>query len=238
MEWMQRMLASCETNNGLGQTILWDDKWNPTFNDDNGIAMAEHYRDLMNQYGPPGVAGMTWGEVRSLMFAGETAIIGMAWNTWALRFENPKDTPYAGKFAWAPAPTKTGCPRGCVGGMRPLYLNTASKNKQAALEVMRWATSKEADLDQGLTLTPSVIRKSTLQHPGFKKKYPESYVDNLFEVFKNASPEPIIPEWPEIKEHLGLALSQILTKSKAAKETLDIAAKEVEHLLARSGYYK
>jgi multiple sugar transport system substrate-binding protein len=236
MEWMQRMLSACETNNGVGQNVLWDDKWKPTFNDANGIAIAEYYRDLLNRYGPPGPSAMTWAEVRPLMFAGEVAIIGMAWDGWVLRFTDPKNTPYAGKFVWAPCPLKAGCARGGVLGERPLYLNAHSKNKQAALAVMKWATSKEGDLAMAESVSPGVVRASTIQNPIFQQKYP--MMARRLEAYKNVTPEPLIPEWAEIKEHLGIALSQILSKEKGAKEALDIAATQTDKIFRKSGYYK
>ena len=236
MEWMQRMLSACETNNGVGQTVLWDEKWKPTFNDANGIAMAEYYRDLLNRYGPPGASGMTWGEVRPLLFAGEVAIIGMAWDGWVLRFTDPKNTPYVGKFTWAPCPVKAGCTRGGVLGERPLYLNANSKNKQAALAVMKWATSKDGDLAMTESVSPGVVRASTIQNPIYQRKYP--MMSRRLEAYKNVTPEPLIPEWAEVKEHLGLALSQILSKEKGAKEALDIASAQTEKIFQKSGYYK
>jgi hypothetical protein len=48
----------------------------------------------------------------------------------------------------------------------------------------------------------------------------------------------LIPEWAEIKEHLGIALSQILSKEKGAKEALDIAATQTDKIFRKSGYYK
>jgi len=49
---------------------------------------------------------------------------------------------------------------------------------------------------------------------------------------------PLIPEWNEIGDRIGIAVSEVLTEQKTAQEALDEAAADVEKIMEEAGYYQ
>jgi ABC-type glycerol-3-phosphate transport system substrate-binding protein len=237
MEWMVRYRSAGRQDNELGQGALWDDQWRPLFNSPEGVYAAEFYRDMLKNYGPPAPSSMSWDEVYNLVQNGQVAIMGAYWDGRFGYLEDPSRSKMVGKMGYTHvSPKEEGIPRGGVFGTRPFYVNKASKNIPAALDFIKWATSKEVDLEFSLTERPNAMRKSVSQHPAYLEKFPMMKIRAAS--FAYMMPEPIIPEWAEAKEHIGKALSQIITGEKQGKEAMDQAAIEVEKMFKRAGYIK
>lgn len=235
MEWLLRYRSGGRQDNEFGQGALWDDQWKPLFNSPEGVYTAEFYRDILNDYGPPGPASNSWDEIYSMMEGGQVAIMGAYWDGGFNSLEDPSKSRVAGKIGYSLVPPRVdGMARGGVLAMRPFYVNKASQNIAAALDFIKWATSKEIDLDFSLVQQPNAMRRSTAANSLYLEKYPMMKL--RAEHFSYMVAEPLIPEWAEVKEHIGKGLSQILTGEKKGKEALDLAAVEVERIFKRAGY--
>ena len=69
-------------------------------------------------------------------------------------------------------------------------------------------------------------------------KFPEFPV--IQEQLKYADPDwrPIIPEWGEINQTIGVAVNQVLTGEKQPKEAMDAIMQPIGDILEWAGYYK
>ena len=94
---------------------------------------------------------------------------------------------------------------------------------------------------QAATLVILPSRKSVWELPGFADVIPP----NDYVKFKNLSQNedayfddrPPIPEWPEVGDIAGIALSSALAKERTAKEAADWAQGEIYKVMQKAGYY-
>lgn len=235
MEWMNRMLNSGGTYIGeTGIGCLWDENWNPVFHEGPGLEGAK----LLIQHfawGPPGPTTVTWDTMTRTYLEGRTAFIP-CWDLLFGDFENPEISKVVGKNNYARFPFKQGTnPSGLLAG-RFYFVPKAARDKEAVFAFLRWATSKSVDKETVLASSPAPIRLSNYQDPALVDRHPGLALS--MEVYKVILPEPQIPEWIEVKEYLGLALSQAAVGEKSPQEALSIAADRVKELFKRVRYIK
>ncbi len=225
----------------------FDSSWNPIFNSEAGINSLEYYTNLLTKYGPPGVATYSWDDVQSAFTSGKTAMIIDA-NNFMTRIEDPTKSQIVGKIGYAMVP---GGPAGRYPGIYSMGFAVSSigakteKEKLAATEFVQWATSAEMQLQMALeTGVVSANRNSVFENIVFRSKYSEDiypgWLTSTVQSYEIAMPDfrPLIPEWREVGNTIGIAIEQSLSGSLTPKEALDQAAKEVERILRSSGKLK
>ena len=90
----------------------------------------------------------------------------------------------------------------------------------------------------------SSARKSVFNNPAFKARFGEDsypgWLSSTVKSYELADPNfrPLIPEWREVGNIVGIAIEQVIAGEKSAKEALDWAAKEVERIMRESGKLK
>jgi multiple sugar transport system substrate-binding protein len=108
---------------------------------------------------------------------------------------------------------------------------------------MTWVSSKEKHEDYirfgGIPVRKAVLQTGIVDEPKYRwlKPYIESMPHGK-SYGMGGSPRAPFPEWGEIQEPIGLALSQALVKERKVKEALDWAAGEAEKVLKKAGYDK
>ena len=201
-----------------GWTGWFDEDMKANFAAPEAIEAINFYSDLLNNYGPEGIAGYNWPEVQTLMQQGLVGMIIDASNFGA-RLENGESSTIGGKIGYGlvPASDNTGLAKPGVLSYG-VYIPAASKNKDAAWEFMKWALSKEMQLKTALSGTrEDVTRQSVLLQPEYLEMYD---VGNYLEM-KAASMEiatkhyPTIVPFQEVAAELSVALNQVLTGSDA-----------------------
>jgi len=77
---------------------------------------------------------------------------------------------------------------------------------------------------------------SSLNNPALQAEFPEFVV--LAEQLKVANPDwrPIIPEWGEINNMLGIAINQALTREKTPQQAMDDVIGPIRQVMVRAGY--
>jgi len=139
------------------------------------------------------------------------------------------------------------CQRGDAGvrvhwsGAHSFSVLKSSKHKAAAVSLIKFITSEaagkfEAELGFG------AVRKSVwdyvLETTRDKRKF------NFYKTYKYALENdeivtpPLIPEWPSISNILYPQLQAAILGEKPVKKALDDAARKVEELMAKDGYYR
>jgi ABC-type glycerol-3-phosphate transport system substrate-binding protein len=226
---------------------FFDENWRPVFNNEEGVKATEFYANILRNFGPPGVSSYTWDDVQSAFTSGKVAMIIDA-NNFMTRIEDPTKSIIAGKIGYAMIPAG---PAGRYPGIYSMGLAISKvgakteKEKLAAAEFIKWATSFDMQLDCALQKgVVSSARKSVFENPAFQAKFGEDsypgWLSSTVKSYELADPNfrPLIPEWREVGNIIGIAVEQVIAGEKSAKEALDWAAKEVERIMREAGKLK
>lgn len=216
----------------------FDENLNPLFDAPEAIEAAEFYAKLLNEYGPEGVAGYNWPDVQTLMQQGMVGMIIDASNFGA-RLENPEASKITGKISYAMVPKsdKTGLARPGILSYG-MYIPVASKNQDAAWEFLKWATSKEVQLETALIgAREDVTRASVIQRPEYIEKYNvANYLETKAEAFaQGVKHYPIIVPFQEVAAEVSVTLNSILTGGNA-KELMTELNTKVEKIMTENGF--
>jgi ABC-type glycerol-3-phosphate transport system substrate-binding protein len=169
-------------------------------------------------------------------------------NNFMTRIEDPSKSQIVGKIGYALIPAG---PAGRFPGIYSMGLGVSAvgakteKEKLAAAEFVQWATSYDIQLDSALQLgVVSSARNKVFNNPAFiarfdDKSYP-GWRSSTVESYKIAMPQfrPLIPEWREFGNLLGIAIEQVISGQKTAKEALDWAAEGTVKIMKDSGKLK
>jgi multiple sugar transport system substrate-binding protein len=148
------------------------------------ISAMKFYSNLLRNYGPPGIENYNWPEAAALMAQGHVAMFTDA-DAIYLNVADPAKSPFADKIGYAVFPAG---PAGAVpfnvvvGGM---MVNPYSKQKEAAVEFIKWANSKDIVLrlqQRGLPMS----RASVWDNPASTKSWPADLVKVMVESNKIA----------------------------------------------------
>lgn len=118
-----------------------------------GAEAMKYFANLnLDRLTPPGTLTATWNTFITLMQQGKLAQ-GINWSVYIEPIASPDKSTVADKVAWAEAPYAAGSGltvgrTGTVGW--GLFIPTASKNQDAAWDVLRWITKQENDLYMGV----------------------------------------------------------------------------------------
>jgi multiple sugar transport system substrate-binding protein len=235
MAWMNRMLSMGGSIDSKGRGALWNNEWKPTFQNGPGLESAELLMKHLTEYGPPGPTSVTWGTQVELYMAGRAAMVA-AWDVNIAGFEDPKQSKVVGKNNYSTIPVKEGEELGGLLASRPYFIPKKAKNKEAAKAFIKFATSKEQDKLSVLNGSPAPIRLSNFEDPEVLEKWPS--MREAKTIYSALISEPLIPEWSEIKEALGIALTQAVAGEKSIQNALNEAAGKVEQIFERGGYYR
>jgi len=217
---------------------FFDQNMKPAFNDVAGIEATNKYCELLQKYGAPGAPTHHWAELQSAFLDGKLTMV-MDCDVFRTRAEDPTISKVAGKLGtfFVPFVRKIGMrhPGLWTWG---IMIPQGAKNKEAAWQFVQWWTSTEVGIkcEYPSTIEATMETYKKFPNPPGMASFPEIAVRSM----EVADPEfrPRIPEWNEIGDRLGIAVSEVLTKVKTTKEALNEAAKDIEKILAEAGYYK
>ena len=205
------------------------------------IQAAEYYAKLLRDYGFSGATTGHWSEVVVAYQQGHAAIaIDGAPLVGTLL--DPEESVAAGKTGFAPVP------RGPAAHWPPanghaLTIPVGSRNKAVAWDFIKWALSKETQLENGLRNTETALtRVSVINDPSYQEKFDYGdgeYLEALNKTFDVLKPYywPIVPEWREAEDYISVALSEILTGIKDAETALGEAQRAMYEVFQEAGYY-
>lgn len=213
----------------------------PIFNDARGIEATNNYAELLKNYGPPGVASYSWDDVQTAFTSGKVAMIIDA-NNFYNRIEDPTKSTISGKIGYAVVP------KGPAGAFPANYAlgfaiskvgARTEKEKQASAEFLAWATSQqmqEAAIDQGIV---SVTRATVLDGAKFKSKVDKAWLESTNKSWDITKPNirPRFTQWREMGDLVGIAVQQVLSGEKSAKDALTGAAAATADILKKAGVY-
>ena len=210
---------------------VFDDQWNPVFNNAAGVEAAQIMREIA-QTGPTGVPSFGFGEAAAAFLGGDAAMYLDTLKIAAMS-RDPKQSKVDGKVGFALHPVGTRC--GSETGGFAVGIPANSQNQEAAFLFIQYITSKAGDRRM-VELGGDPVRMSTIEH--FKDRFAEYPV--ILEQLPCADPDwrPLIPEWNELNiDVLGQALTQVITTDEPIQPIMDAAAEKARAIMEREGYY-
>ena len=210
---------------------IFDDEWNPVFNNAAGVEAAQIMREI-TQTGPTGIPSYGFSEASAAFLQGDAAMYIDTLKIAAMS-RDPRLSKVDGKVGFALHPVGSRC--GSETGGFAVGIPANSLNKEAAFLFIQYITSKAGD-KRMVELGGDPIRLSTIEH--FADRFPEYPV--VAEQLPCADPDwrPLIPEWNELNiDVLGQALTEVITTDKPIQPIMDAAAEKARAIMEREGYY-
>jgi multiple sugar transport system substrate-binding protein len=212
---------------------VFDENWEPAFNSREAVASLTWLRDMF-QYGPQGMTSFDQDGQFQAFLQGDAAIYLDA-SVFAGKARDPQQSTVYDKLGYALHPIKEN--RLSESGGFGLAIPANAQNPEPAFLFMQWMTSKETErkvIENG----GAPFRMSSVSDPALQAKYPDFAV--LADQLPHVNPDwrPIIPEWGEINNMLGIAINQVLTGEKEPQKAMDELVEPIRNLMVRYGYIK
>ena len=221
----------------------FDDYMNPTINTEEWIKATSFYARLNQKYGPPGVGAYKHYELVQDFSQGKLVMIEDA-GPWGKVFNDPEKCKVVGlwKAALPPmGPVQDAFSYYAHGLMIPRM----ARNKEAAWLFLQYMTSKDFLMKRALIYgAGDATRLSVLKDSRYTITFDFGDWGKInAESLELASKQPdpyfipyYLPEWKEIGDTIGIALQNIITGDKSAKEALEEANRGVLEILTEAGY--
>ena len=176
----------------------FDETWKAQLDSPESSSAIKFYIDTVKTNGEPGATQAGFTECETLMVQGKVGMWYDATSAADLLFD-PKQNPSASNMAMAYAPTKEKMDSGWLWAWA-IAMEANSKNKPAAYEFLKWATSKDyvnlVAQKSGWGAVPSGARKSTYDQAGYKD-YGKAFAAITLDSIEKADPsKPTIPPVP------------------------------------------
>lgn len=214
----------------------------PALSDPATVRAVEMWSTMVRQYGFSGMVNATHEEVIVAMQQGRVAMV-MDGHPLANLFLAPDKSQAHGKTNIAPVP------RGPAGRFpafaeHGIGMAKNARNKPAAWEFIKWATSPSVLLELALR-TPYVAspRRSTVGDQRYQQKNnlaEGQYLPIVRQMLEERSPvyTPPIPEWGEVGDAISNAISRATIGRQSAADAMKQADGEVDRIMKSAGYYR
>src|SRR6266581_2920907 len=230
----------------------YDETWKAQLDSPESSSAIKFYIDTVKNTGEPGSTQAGFTECETLMVQGKVGMWYDATSAADLLFD-PKQNPSASNMAMAYAPIKEKPDSGWLWAWA-FAMEANSKNKPAAYEFLKWATSKDyvnlVAQKSGWGAVPSGARKSTYDQAGYKD-YAKGFAAITLDSIEKADPsKPTIKpvpytgvqfvQIPEFQD-LGTRVSQEFASAIAGQQSADDAIKKANdyaNQVAKQGGYQ
>ena len=207
------------------------------------------YSNLVNDYGPPGVAGISFPEALQLMSTGQAAM----WVDATVAAGFLAGTDEGPNLDYALAPVGSVDKGNAWLWSWNLGVPSSSQSQEAAAKFVAWATSKDyvnlVAENKGWAAVPPGTRTSTYENPQYAEAAP--FAPLVLQSIENADPndstaEPIIapgvqfvqiPEFQGIGNDVAQIVSEILTGGTSVDAGLARAQDIADNAMIDAGYY-
>lgn len=211
---------------------VFNEDWEPVMNSPEAIAALEWMQEMFS-YGPPGMTSFAQDGEFQAFLQGDAAMYLDA-SVFAGKARDPEQSKVYDKLGYAMHPKQEN--QLSEAGGFGLAIPTNANNPDAAFLFMQWMTSKETER-KVIQNGGAPFRMSSVQDPELQKQFPEFSV--LVDQLPHVNPDwrPIIPEWGEINNLMGIAVNQVLTGEKEPQQAMDELIDPITEIMKRAGYY-
>ncbi|MCY4465939.1 MAG: extracellular solute-binding protein [Chloroflexi bacterium] len=224
---------------GAGADIF-DENWEPAFNNEIGVAATEQYLSYVRDGHSP-AASVAWNEqeANQELVQGRAAMF-VGWWWMASRMSTSDVAEVADNAAFAPAPGWEGGDTTSYGYLWAVGVLDQSDDRDAALEYLKWlthpVTERRIVLDEEF-VNNVAVRLSILADAEVNE-YHNGLLEVASAVLANARTIPLIPEYTEIVPYLAEMINELATDAGAdVREVLDRGAEDVRFVMEAAGYY-
>ncbi|EXX84954.1 hypothetical protein BG53_04530 [Paenibacillus darwinianus] len=188
---------------------------------------------LEDKSSPAGAVSYDNADAHNMFMQGKVAMI-MNWPYMYTLANDPAQSKVAGKFAVALQPAgkeKTSAVWSWGHG-----ISSSSKNKDAAMEFVKWATSQQVLEQFGKQFINPVVKPAAveaLNADSTMKEEDKEAIAIMSEAVDYGQNVTTTPVFPAIQERLALSLSKIMTKQTTPEEELKAAQKDIEAIVGQ-----
>lgn len=207
---------------------MFDANGKPTVNSPEGIAALQFMLEL-GKYSPPGYASFNADEVGAHLLQG-TAAMSINWPVWISAFSDPSRSKVIGKMEFTTLPGANKPGQAEIGNWL-IAIPRYSKNAEAAIDFLLWATTPEQMKLSALRGNPPT-RRSLFNDAELVAKNP-AYPAQLRSL-ESSRPRPRTPYWNEIENAFGIFLSKANSGELSPAEAMNQANAEIEKILQRA----
>lgn len=182
---------------------------------------------------PEGAVSYDNADAHNMFMQGKAAMV-INWPYMYSLANDPAQSKVAGKFAVAPQPA--GKERTSAVWSWGFGISSSSKNKDAAMEYLKWATSTDVMEKFGKHFINPVVKTAAVEALNADKDVKDAdkkaiaVMSKAVEYGKNVTTTPV---FPAIQERLAVALSKIMTKQSTPEDELKAAQRDIESIVTK-----
>ena len=206
---------------------MFDSGGKPTVNSPEGIAALKFMIEL-GKYSPPGYVSFNADEVGAHLLQG-TAAMSINWPAWISSFNDPNKSTVIGKMTFTTLPSGKKPGQAEIGNWL-IAIPRDSKNADAAMDFLLWATSAE-QMKRSAERGNPPTRRSVFTDAALVAKFP-SYPAQLRSL-ETSRPRPRTPQWNEIENAFGIFLSKANSGELTPEDAMNQANAEIEKIIQR-----
>lgn len=188
-----------------------------------------------DQSSPPGAPGFDNPDTHNLFMQGKLA---MAPN-WPYMYglaSDPANSQVVGQFKVALQPGQDADGQSAEVFSWGYGINSASQNKDAAYEFIKWATGEDMLVRLGKTYTNPVPRASAVASIESDPEVTQEQKDAIATMTESVAASETIPSnanWPAIHDRISVALSRVMTQQSTPEDEAKAAADDMRSILGQ-----
>ena len=227
---------------------MFDENWEPVFNDEIGVAVAEMLHGWYSDgIIPADTTSLVWDGVAAYFCNGDTAI-KLEWYGWYAYFQDPNNCPnISDNFGLARGFTGLSIGGDAVrpsgwAGAHAFSVPATAPNPQAGIQLIKFLASERVAYEEAqLGYLP--VRDDVWDRIIADAAEAENPLDRerlelaKLQVAEDFKTPPLIAEWIPFSNILYPKVQAIMLGDIGAQEGLDQAAAETRELMADAGYY-
>jgi multiple sugar transport system substrate-binding protein len=193
------------------------------------VAAVQFLHDTINSSHISPRRLLSWDEepCRKPFNAGQAVFLRNWSYTWGLAQQ--KGSAVAGRISVSPLPHFPGkASAACLGGFQ-FCVNASSRNRDAAVDFLRWLSSRETQLRFATVDGLAPTRRAVFDDPALAKAQP--FLARLKDVFVGAVARPVTPRYPEVTKVIQAEARRAVTRNNVAA-ALSAAKARIEAILA------
>ncbi|PWS35627.1 sugar ABC transporter substrate-binding protein [Falsiroseomonas bella] len=221
---------------GRGGT-LFDERGQPAFNSQAGLASVQDYVDLLRRHRvtPAGAVSFTEQDAVNSMGQGNSAMLPVWW--WVRStLVNPQASRLTdAQIGFAPMPSYAGRPRTTFTNTWVWGITQRSRRKDAAMELLTWIANPA--LERDILLDPKESDVVAVMWPNLMDDAVNARFGGMHrlaaEGLRDTQSITFGPEWPQISEALETAMSEAASGTRSVPDAFNAAAASVRRIARR-----
>ena len=228
--------------NGASMVKNYPTDMHPSVNQPAAIESARYYARLLQNYSFQGVLTASWQENVVVFQQGKMALYPDS-NVLTGQILDPEKSVVVDKtgFAVVPKGTKARVSAAAVHG---LGIPKNAPDKELGYKFIEWALSEDVQLDNALKHGyPAIIRPELMMRKDFQERFNwgggqwATVCSETYAKYADPLYRPMTPEWRQVEEIFGIAMSNVLTGQAEVTEALNEANKGIYQVYKDAGYY-